>query len=128
MNHLIGLPYQRGADGSCGPVDCWHLVRLACAQVHGAMPPLLADSVAPVVRGAVAQGWARVDCPPAPGDIVVMRTATGDRHTGFVVRARRRLELLHAVAGGSVCQPLADLPALGFHRLRTWRLTPLTHD
>lgn len=127
MNHLVGLPYLRGADGTCGPVDCWHLVRLACAHVHGVMPPLLAQAVAPVVRGASAQGWVRVADAPRPGDIVVMRAASGDRHTGFVVRARRRLELLHAVHGGSVCQPLDELPALGFHGFRTWRLTGAAH-
>ena len=121
MNDLIGIPYQRGAQGPQA-IDCWALVRLACQRLHGKAPPDLMGPVAPVVRGAAAQGWAPAAA-PQHGDILVMRTARGDRHTGVVLRVRHRLELLHAMEGGSVCQPLADLPLLGFHHIKPWRLT-----
>lgn len=121
MNGLVGIPYRRGGTGGTA-VDCWNLVRQACQQRHGVLPPLLAERMGPLVRGARAQGWVPVRGRPADGDVLVMRTAAGERHVGMVLALRRRLELLHAVAGGSICQPLADLPALGFHGMRAWRL------
>jgi cell wall-associated NlpC family hydrolase len=121
MNDLVGIPYKRGAQGP-EAIDCWALVRLACQRIHGTAPPELYGAVAPVVRGASAQGWKPAES-PRPGDILVMRTAKGDRHTGFVLRARNRLEILHAMEGGSVCQPLSDLPLLGFNHIKPWRLT-----
>ena len=121
MNDLIGIPYRRGASGP-DAIDCWGLVRLACQRVHGTALPALVDRVAPVVRGASRQGWRPVDL-PRPGDILVMRSAAGIRHTGFVLRVRHRLEMLHAIEGGSVCQPVSDLPLMGFHHIKAWRLT-----
>lgn len=121
VRDLIGIPYRRGAQGP-DAIDCWALVRVACQRLHGAAPPLLAGPVTPVVRGAVAQGWRQADA-PAHGDILVMRTAQRDRHTGLVLNVRHRLQLLHAVEGGSVLQPLDDLPLLGFSHLQAWRLT-----
>ncbi len=120
MIDLIGIPYKRGAQGP-DAIDCWALVRVACQRLHGVAPPLLAESVAPVARGAHRQGWRKAD-KPAHGDILVMRTATKDRHTGLVLRVRHCLQLLHAVEGGSILQPLADLPASGFHGFQAWRL------
>jgi cell wall-associated NlpC family hydrolase len=126
MRDLIDVPYLRGGSGAHG-IDCWHLVRQACQRVHGVVLPLLADAVAdlpPLLAEARAQGWAPVRGQPVAGDILLMRTATQQRHVGLVVRERHRLELLHAAHGGSLCQPLVDLPALGFHHFRPWRLKP----
>lgn len=124
MQDLIGLPYRRGAQGD-GAVDCWGLVRLACGRLHGVTPPLLPETdpaLAVVARAAAAQGWRPVNGPAAHGDVLVMRTARRELHTGVVLRVRHQLQLLHADVGGSVLQPLADLPLLGFHHLRAWRL------
>lgn len=120
--NLIGIPYRRGAIGG-DAIDCWNLVRAACEERHGAAPPLLVNAVAPVIRGAERMGWRRVDGKPREGDILLMRTAAKQLHTGFVVRAQHRLEMLHAIKGGSVRQPLGDLPLLGFHGLQVWRLS-----
>lgn len=121
MTDLIGIPYRRGASGP-DAIDCWNLVRVASERLHGVMPPLLFEAVAPVVRGARSQGWHRVPGPAREGDILVMRTAKRDRHTGFVIRVQHRLEMLHAITGGSVRQPLADLPLMGFSHVHVWRL------
>lgn len=120
MNDLIGIPYRRGAVGP-DAIDCWNLVREVCRRVHGVDLPLLAEAGGAVALGARGQGWRPVKGRPAPGDILLMKTATGDRHTGFVVRVRHCLEVLHAIEGGSVRQPIADLPLLGFHSIHPWR-------
>lgn len=120
LRDLIGLPYRLGASGP-DAVDCWGLVRLACQRVHGVTPPALATPRSAALQ-ARAQGWRRVHGAPQPGDVLHMRNAAGLLHVGMVVLVRRRLELLHAVAGGSVCQPLDDLPELGYRGLVPWRL------
>lgn len=120
LRDLIGLPYRLGAAGP-DAVDCWGLVRLACQRVHGVTPPPLATAHDAALQ-ARAQGWRRVRGQPQPGDVLHMRNAAGLLHVGMVVQVRRRLELLHAVAGGSVCQPLHDLPEMGFTAPAAWRL------
>lgn len=120
LRDLVGLPYRLGASGP-DAVDCWGLVRLACERLHGVTPPPLATPGNAAMQ-AKAQGWRRVHGRPQAGDVLHMRNAAGLLHVGVVVVVRRRLELLHAVAGGSVCQPLDDLPELGFSAPVPWRL------
>lgn len=130
---LVGVPYvlggtQPGTHDGAG-LDCWNLVRQACRRWHGVALPLVASAEAqhgaglgPVLQAARAAGWRPVRASAQPGDVLFMRSPRGLRHVGFVVRERGRLELLHAVAGGSVCQPLHELAADGYVDLRTWRL------
>lgn len=125
LRDLVGLPYRLGAAGP-DAVDCWGLLRLACRRLHGVeLPDLQGHDPAQVALAARAQGWRRVDATALrTGDAVHMRNAAGLLHVGMAVHLRRRLHLLHAVAGGSVCQPMAELPALGFGQFVGWRLQP----
>jgi cell wall-associated NlpC family hydrolase len=127
LSDLVGVPYVLGGT-QAGGLDCWNLVRQACRRWHGvALPPVAATvqqglCLGPALQAARGAGWRPVRASAQPGDVLFMRSPRGLRHVGFVVRERGRLELLHAVAGGSVCQPLQELPGEGYADLRTWRM------
>ena len=129
LGDLVGVPYVLGGTHPGAGLDCWNLVRQACRRWHGVALPVVASAdaqhgadLAPALHAARAAGWRPVRAQAQAGDVLFMRSPRGRRHVGFVVHERGRLELLHAAAGGSVCQPLHELPADGYRDLRIWRL------
>jgi len=71
---LIGMPYEYGADGSNGTIDCIHLVYHALNDVGIATPPFNHDWYAAskrlVVRDLLNWGY-RVDRPAYDGEVLL---------------------------------------------------------
>ncbi len=130
----VGKPWVRGAQGP-EAWDCWGLVRHVQDTVYGRQMPALQIAAAPtaeqleVLRDLMTSGpWHRVT-DPAQGDVMLM-TGTLGPHVGVVVRADRRLKVLHADGyrddkgvdhGAVVVTPIERLHELGYGRLQAWR-------
>lgn len=113
--HLIGKPYQRGADGP-DAFDCWGLVRYAFRTQHGIVLPVV-SSMTDVRR----TGWAPVEGEPRAWDVLVTSGPHG-RHIGVVVAANGGLALLHAIERAGACvTPIEDLQVMGYSRPTLWR-------
>lgn len=134
--NLIGRPW---APDATGPVcySCWGLVRHVFKTRHGINMPVIqvaeaavtSENVASIKRASEDSGWRLAELPALEDDIILMRNKRGDRHVGVVVRANKRLGVLHAdgrmtptgPVGSVVWQSLADATAGGYHDFEVWR-------
>lgn len=108
---------------------CWTLVREVQAQHFGRTVPDLDVADTAAVGAAIAAGrWQVVDGPAIAGDVITVHGHDGP-HIGVALGDGR---LLHNVGGmrdgvprGGVCiDPIDQLGALGFGRLKMWRPQP----
>ena len=115
VSAYVGKPWAPGADGPCA-FNCWGLVRdvfrtqravdLPIVET-GSADQVLAANVSAIKQAAAVSGFRPVhgDLSPREFDVVVFDGA-GELHVGVVVRANRRLNVLHSShACGVVCEP-----------------------
>lgn len=72
---LIGLPYERGADGSNGSIDCIHLVYEVLRRYEIPTPPLdpaWYEANKTTVLRALLRWGERIDCPQYDGDVLLI--------------------------------------------------------
>jgi hypothetical protein len=72
---LIGRPYELGADGSDGPIDCIHLVYTVLGRLGIATPQFRSDwyqaSRMAIARDLLRWGC-RIDRPSYDGDVALL--------------------------------------------------------
>ena len=71
---LIGMPYELGADGSNGKIDCIHLVSYVLSDLGIPFPeidPAWYDHSAREIRKNIEQWGTKVVAPNYDGDILV---------------------------------------------------------
>jgi hypothetical protein len=94
IDDLIGQPwsYER---------NCWWLVRHVFRTQYGIEMPEIniddpsADNVLAISKAAHVSGWRPAIGRPRDRDIVLLRTRSGTRHVGVMVRVGGSLRLLH---------------------------------
>ena len=75
MYSLIGMPYELGADGSNGTIDCIHLVYAVLAKLNIPHPSFNQEwyvSDWRVVSKELAKWGYRIDKPSYDGDVVLL--------------------------------------------------------
>ncbi len=123
-HELIGLPWSP-------QFDCWGLVRRVFKERHGIDMPEHAAGVLRITEAAHVSGWRPVQPPafPQEHDIVLMRNLRKERHVGVIVRANRRLQVLHndgcmadgRPTGAVRLQTLAQMMSEGCSGIELWR-------
>ena len=76
MIDLIGRPYELGADGSNGPIDCIHLVYTVLERLRIPTPafdPLWYEGDRMRIGRALLEWGTRIPAPTYDGDVVLFR-------------------------------------------------------
>lgn len=127
VHDLIGQPWSRERN-------CWWLVRHVFSTQYGIDMPEVniddpsRDNVRAIHHAAHTSGWRPATGRPQDRDIVLLRTRSGDRHVGVMVRAGGSLRLLHCEGNagrswpGIVWEQL-DSVLLRYDQPEFWRYT-----
>ena len=126
IEDLVGIPYVidgRDAKGA----DCWGLVVLYFATVHGldvprydaaaSMTELDRRALAAMIADGIAPPWVVVQ-EPRPGDVVLIRHGTAVSHVGIYLDGAR---VLHSPGPGPsvierIASPHMARRVVGFYR------------
>lgn len=106
LNQYIGIPWVKGGHSLQG-ADCWGLVLLIQAGVHGVViqrhkgAKAAGDDLAEIIEGEEGNGvW--VECGPEDGAVVVMDSKITGRpeHVGVYIAGEGVLHSVAATANG----------------------------
>ena len=127
VKDLIGQPWSHEHN-------CWWLVRHVFRTQYGIEMPEVniddasVDNVRSISLAAHVSGWRRADGRPQDRDIVLLRTRSGQRHVGVMVRMGTGLRLLHCEGNAGTSWPgivweHLDSVLLRYDQPEFWRRT-----
>ena len=118
MIDLIGRPYQLGADGSDGPIDCIHLVYTVLERLGISTPPFnpkwYGASRIRISRDLLAWGE-RVSQPAYDGDVALLPQEAA----AFAVTWQNGLHYINSHLQRVSWCPLAAMPRCHCFRMRS---------